>query len=176
MSSELPKRYNNLAIILHWGLAILIIGLLVLGYFLPSLPKTPIRKVLFNYHKSLGLIVFGLVIFRIYWRLLTRAPAHLAGLDYQVKLAKYAHILIYILIALVPAIGLTASSFDHGFDLFPYHWDPIFPIDKDLAHGLMKAHGVVAYTLAGFLVLHLAAVAWHQLIKKDGVLHRMWFT
>lgn len=176
MTTPAPKRYNNVAILLHWGLAILIIGLLIVGFFMPELPKTPLRKLIYNYHKSFGLIVFVFVLFRIYWRLHSVVPDHVPGTDFQVKLAKHAHIAIYVLIAAVPALGLLASSFNHGFNLFVFHWDPIFSIDKDLAHQIMEWHGFVAYTLAGLLVLHLVAVVWHQLIKKDALLRRIWFT
>lgn len=176
MLASTPKRYNNTAIVLHWSLALLIIGLLVVGVFMPDLPKTPLRKLIYNYHKSFGLIVFVFVLFRIYWRLRSVVPEHVPGTDFQVKLAKYAHVAIYVLITAVPALGLLASSFNHGFNLFVFHWDPIFSINKDLAHAIMEWHGIVAYVLAGFLGLHLAAVIWHQLIKKDGLLSRIWFS
>lgn len=176
MSTLIPKRYNNVAISLHWILAILIIGLLILGYFLEDIPKGPLRKDLFVLHKSFGLIVFTLVIFRIYWRLKSLVPDHVAGGDLQVNLAKYAHIAIYVLIAFVPAIALVAGSFNRGFDFFSWHWSPLFETDKDLAHLLMDAHGFLAYVLLGFLALHISAAIWHQFIKKDGLFRRIWFS
>lgn len=175
MSNTSPQRYNNTAILLHWGLAILIIGLLVMGYFMPDLPKTPLRKLIYNTHKSFGLIVFALVLFRIYWRLSSAVPEHVPGSPLQVRLAHYAHIFIYALILVVPGVGLLASSFNHGFNLFVFHWDPLFAVDKELAHAIMGWHGVTAYVLAGLLGLHVAAFAWHQFVQKDGLIRRIWF-
>jgi cytochrome b561 len=175
-TASLPTRYNNTAIVLHWLLALLIIGLLVVGFFMPDLPKTPLRKVIYNYHKSFGLIVFALVLFRIYWRLTHAVPAPVPGSRWQVQLAHYAHVFIYALILVVPGAGLLASAFNHGFNLFVFHWEPVFAVDKDLAHQIMGWHGVTAYVLAGLLSLHVIAFAWHQFVQKDGLIRRLWFT
>jgi cytochrome b561 len=176
MTSTSPKRYNNTAIVLHWLLALLIIGLLVVGFLMPDLPKTPLRKLIYNYHKSFGLIVFALVLFRIYWRFTHAVPDHVPGSRWQVQLAHYAHIFIYALILIVPGAGLLASAFNHGFNLFVFHWEPLFAIDKDLAHQIMGWHGVTAYVLAGLLSLHVAAFVWHQFVQKDGLINRLWFS
>lgn len=176
MTIPKPKRYNNTAILLHWGLALLIIGLLVVGFFMPDLPKSPLRKLVYNYHKSFGLIVFALVLFRIYWRLSHLVPDHVAGTRLQVQLAHYAHIFIYALILVVPGVGLLASAFNHGFNLFVFHWEPLFAVNKELARQIMDWHAVTAYVLAGLLGLHLAGFIWHQFVRKDGLISRIWFT
>jgi cytochrome b561 len=176
MSNESPNRYNNTAILLHWGLAILILGLLIVGFFMPDLPKTPLRKLIYNYHKSFGLIVFALVLFRIYWRLTHPVPDHVPGTRLQVWLAHYAHILIYALILVVPGVALLASAFNHGFHLFVFHWDPIFTVNPPLAHNIMGIHAWTAYILAGFLTLHVLAFMWHQFVQKDGLIRLIWFT
>lgn len=80
------------------------------------------------------------------------------------------------MILIVPAAGLLASAFNHGFNLFVFHWDPLFPVDKALARQIMDWHGVTAYLLAGLLGLHLAAFAWHQFVQKDSLIRRIWFT
>jgi len=38
------QRYHWLSVLLHWSVALLIIGLLVLGFFLEDLQKGPFRK------------------------------------------------------------------------------------------------------------------------------------
>lgn len=170
------QRYHWLSVLLHWSVALLIIGLLVLGFFLEDLPKGPFRKELFNLHKSFGLIVFALIVFRIFWRLKSPVPDHVPGTAYQVGLAKLAHVLIYILMVFVPLAALTAGSFNRGFDFFALHLDPVFPVNKDFSHQLMNVHGWVAYALAALVLLHVSAAIWHHFIKKDGLLRRMWIS
>lgn len=176
MTTSSVTRYNNLAVILHWAIALLIIGLLILGWFLEDIPKGPLRKELFNLHKSLGLLVLVLFIVRVYWRTRSLIPEHVPGSAHQVQAAKIAHVLIYILMGLVPAIALVAGTFNRGIDFFTWHIDPIFTVNKDLAHLLMEWHGWLAYTLAAFVVLHILAALWHQFFRKDRILRRMWFT
>ncbi|MGS0744279.1 cytochrome b/b6 domain-containing protein [Glaciimonas sp. GG7] len=46
-------RYTKPAIALHWLIGMLIIGMIILGYFMTDIPKgTPGRAVYFNLHKS----------------------------------------------------------------------------------------------------------------------------
>ncbi len=91
-------RYTKVAIILHWLIAVIILGMLALGWYAVSLPKeapkvmsldlfnwhlytvqfaeaTAPRSYYFNLHKSFGVTVFVLILLRIYWRVTHVAPA-----------------------------------------------------------------------------------------------------
>jgi cytochrome b561 len=37
------------------------------------------------------------------------------------------------------------------------------------------AHAIVATTLANLILVHLLAVLYHELVRKDALLARMWF-
>jgi cytochrome b561 len=176
MTFETVKKYNTTAVILHWVVAILILGLLLVGWLMTDLEKgSDLRRQVYTLHKSFGLIVFTLVLFRIYWRLRSTIPQPLENNRFLVALAKLVHVVIYLLIAFVPLIALTAGSISRGFDFFIWHWDPIFPVQKVLAHNLMDWHGLLAYSLAGFIGFHVLAALWHQFIKRDRILNRIWF-
>jgi cytochrome b561 len=41
------------------------------------------------------------------------------------------------------------------------------------AHAAGDIHGILVYVLLGFIVLHIAGAAWHQFVKRDGVMRRM---
>jgi len=67
-------RYNSVAIVLHWLIALSILALLVVGWTAVLLPQgEPVRPSLFAAHKSLGLTVLVLTLARIAWRLSYRA-------------------------------------------------------------------------------------------------------
>src|SRR5450830_1090975 len=156
MALETVKKYNKTAVILHWLVALLIIGLLIVGWLMTDLEKgSDLRKQVYNLHKSFGLIVLVLVLARIYWRLISRTPEPVENNRYLVALAHVAHIVIYILIAFVPLIALAAGSISRGFDFFIWHWDPMFTIDKERAHDLMHWHGLLAYSLASLVAFHV---------------------
>ena len=174
MSKPDIARYNNVAIVLHWSIALLIIGLLVLGWFLEDIPKGPLRKELFNLHKSLGLLVFVLVGFRVYWRSRSVLPEP-KGTPAQATAAHIAHTLIYVLMALVPGIALIGGSLSRGIDFFQWHLEPLFAINKPLAHVLMEWHGWLAYSLAALVLGHVLAALWHHLHLRDGIFRRIWF-
>ncbi len=177
MTIEAVKKYNPTAVILHWVVALLIIGLLVVGWLMTDLEKgSDLRKQVYNLHKSFGLIVLALVLVRIYWRVRSRVPGPLEKNRYLAGLAHVVHLVIYILIAFVPAIALAAGSINRGFDFFIWHLDPIFAIDKERAHTLMELHGLLAYFLASLVGFHVLAALWHQFVRRDRIFRRMWFT
>lgn len=84
-----PKKYTKTAIILHWLIAIAIIFMFALAWFMTNLPKeapksssfdlfnlgiftwqlneevSP-RSFYFNLHKSVGVTLLGLILFRVF--------------------------------------------------------------------------------------------------------------
>src|SRR5258708_31245824 len=64
------NRFTRVAIALHWLVAALVLGQVILGWWLSDIPRgTPARGTLVNIHKSIGLTVWGLIVIRLGWRL-----------------------------------------------------------------------------------------------------------
>ena len=70
---SLTPRYTRPAIIAHWLIALLMIGNIVLGLVAEKLPDDRIRLAI-DTHKSIGIIVLGLVAMRTLWRLGHKPP------------------------------------------------------------------------------------------------------
>src|SRR5207245_2618538 len=68
---KMPERYDKLAITLHWVVAALVLCQISLGWWMLDLPKSPpgLRAGWFNVHKSIGLTIGLLVLFRLAWRI-----------------------------------------------------------------------------------------------------------
>ncbi|MCX7269276.1 MAG: cytochrome b/b6 domain-containing protein [Burkholderiales bacterium] len=49
----------------------------------------------------------------------------------------------------------------------------LFEPQPDLKALLSEVHELFAFTFMALIALHLAAVVWHVLVKRDGLLHRM---
>lgn len=173
-TNSLVTSYNRLSIALHWAVAILIIGLIILGWYMAGLPRDDWRSSLYNLHKSFGAIALLLILLRIGWRLSTALPSLNVGHVQQV-LIEFAHLGLYILMLTVPLIALVAGSFNRGFTFFQWHWEPLFNKDADLAHFFMDWHGWLAYALTALVVGHILAALYHQFIVRDNIFRRIWF-
>src|SRR5690554_7657073 len=71
-------RYGLVAIVLHWVIAVTVIGLAILGLWMVDLSYySPYYRSAPFWHKSIGLALFAVLVLRILWRLFTPRPAHL---------------------------------------------------------------------------------------------------
>ena len=52
---------------------------------------------------------------------------------------------------------------------------PFIPKAESLGNALFDWHGNVAFVLGALLIVHVAAAIRHRVIKRDGVVDRMWF-
>ncbi len=72
-TAQASWRYTHTAMLLHWIIAVLVIGNVVLGLSADSLPDDWVRPVI-DTHKSIGITVLCLVLLRILWRVSHRPP------------------------------------------------------------------------------------------------------
>ena len=57
-------RYSRTAIVLHWALGLAILGLFGVGLYMTSLPFSPARLKLYNWHKWAGITLLALSLLR----------------------------------------------------------------------------------------------------------------
>jgi cytochrome b561 len=175
-------RYNALAIVLHWTLGLVLIGLFALGVYMADLPFSPERLKLFNWHKWAGILVLALSFVRLFWRLIRPAPALPPGIAQAMpawqRLAHHGtHVVLYVLFFAVPLLGWAYSSAT-GFSIVLFGVLPLPDFvgkDAALAETLKEAHEIGAYLMALFVLLHVAAALKHQWLDRDGLIGRMWF-
>ena len=169
-------RYRLPAIVLHWLIALLIIGMLCLGYYMTGLPKnTPERSFYLNLHKSFGLLAAMLILLRLGWRVSHLVPPFPATMpSWETLAARWSHRLLYACMVLQPLTGYLSSSFNKfgikffGLSLPNWGWE-----DKYLRELFAQFHGVIAVILIVLIVIHLLAALKHLLIDRDRVFQRM---
>ena len=169
------SRYSSTAIVLHWLMALLILGNFCLGVYMADLPFSMMRLKLFNYHKWAGATILALAALRLLWRLTHRPPAELPAPKWQHTAASVTHWALYALFFAVPLVGWAYSS-AAGFPLVVYGVLPLpdfVPKDRALAETLKDLHGDLAWVLFALVALHVAAVGKHMIIDRDGLLRRM---
>lgn len=169
-------RYTPAAIALHWIAAAFIVTNLALGLYMVGLPLSPQKLRLISWHKWIGVTVLLLSAARLLWRLGHAAPPLPAAMrPWEARLARWAHILLYVLFFAAPLTGWLFSSAT-GVQTVYLGLVPIPDLldrDKELAEVLKVAHHWINYTLATIVVMHAAAALKHHFVDRDEVLARM---
>jgi cytochrome b561 len=178
MAASLSRQrgYDRMAIALHWAVALALVAQVLLGWYVHDIPRgTPARGVWINIHKSTGLILGLLVVFRLAWRIVRGSPPAAPGLpSWQDRAAGASHALLYACMLGLPLTGYLASNFSkHGIKFF--NLVPLRPWGADdavLYRALNGTHAVLSYLLVGLVALHVGAALLH-LARRDGVFARM---
>lgn len=172
----MSTHYSATAKALHWGIAVLIFGLLGLGFYMTGLDLSPTKLQLFSWHKWAGVTVFMLVVVRLAWRITHRPPALPAHMSALERFAAHAgHHLLYVLMFAIPLSGWLMSS-AKGFQTV---WFGVLPLpdllakDKALGDLLQTVHVSLNFVLIALLLAHIGAALKHHLVDKDDVLTRM---
>ncbi len=178
------QRYNSVAVSLHWLIALMIAGLIVLAKISHNLSDDdPLRFELIQWHKSFGISVLLLVVFRIAWRLTHRPPALPESVRKLERFgASAAHVALYGLMLALPITGwamVSASPLNLATELFGLIPWPHLPwlttiTDKEVwAHRFHDVHHLLGNGLMLLVLLHALAALRHHFLLKDGVLSRM---
>ena len=172
----MSATYTRTAKSLHWLMALLLIGLLALGFYMQDLPLSPEKLQLYAWHKWAGVTAFLLVLLRLSWRLAHTPPPLPASMPRTMQLAAHAgHLLLYGLMIVIPLSGWLMSS-ALGFQTV---WFGVLPLpdllakDKELGETLKLVHMSLNFGLAALVVAHVGAAVKHHLIDRDDILSRM---
>lgn len=176
-------HYNTVAKMLHWLMALLIVGMLVLGLVMTTgnVLDGPGKAVALQMHKSFGMIVLILSLFRLAWRWLKPPPPFPAQMPRWEKLAAHiTHVILYVLMLVMPLVGwMMISTFPHNslfFGLFPIPNVPFLhdlPNKKDIREVLENIHWSLAWVIVTFVALHAGAALKHHFIERNDILLRM---
>lgn len=169
------NRYSSVSLALHWAVAALVIGQIVL--IMAADQEGPNRALWIATHKANGISILLLTLIRIGWRLKEPlAPLPATTPRWQRLGARTTHILFYVVLLIMPVTGWLASS-AAGRDFLYYglfNW-PLLPIGggRETAGLMMEIHRAVVKSLYILIALHLAGALKHHFINRDGVLGRM---
>jgi cytochrome b561 len=167
--------YGLVSITLHWLVALAVTGLFVLGLWMVELgyyhrwyQRAP------DIHKSVGVLLFGVMLARFAWRNSNPRPEAL-GSAMQRKLAAWVHRMLYALLYLLMLSGYLISTADgRGIPVFG-----LFSVPASIS-GLQnqadiagKLHEWLAFALIALTTLHALAALKHQLVDRDQTLKRM---
>lgn len=179
---ELPRhnethRYGRVSRLLHWTTALLFIFMIPTGIFASMIPEDAWYRTEYNViHKTIGLVIFALVLIRLVWNRCSKRPDLDAGLKpVERKLAHSAHIILYALLIAMPITGYFMTSF-HGYPtyFFTLKLDSLLPeSDAYIVWGLFHKY-LLQYVIYIILSAHILGALKHQFIDKhDSAFKRM---
>ena len=170
------SRYNNLAIALHWVLAVALVYQIALGLWMVGIPKTPpgLRAEWFNWHKSVGMSLGLVIVLRGLWRLKSGAPAFSSALPvWQQRLANINHGVLYGCMVLMPLTGFLGSSFTaYPIKFFGAPLPRLWEASADLKEIFSTLHSACSYVFMLTIAIHVLAALCHM-VRRDGVAQRM---
>jgi cytochrome b561 len=169
------SRYSKVAIILHWLMAVMIIGNLAGGLLHDFVPTAGGQRLfVMNLHKSFGLTILVLTLVRIAWRLTHKPPALPAYFTSGERvLAKGAHLGFYAAMLALPLSGwIMADRNARGLEWFGLGV-PKFGVSKAVAETFLEAHEILGWTMLALIALHIAGIVKHMLLDRDNLLPRM---
>lgn len=172
-----PSRYHPVLVILHWVLAFLIVFALGMGMFsLREIPNSSPDKVFaLRGHMIAGMLILSLMLVRFVVRFRTPRPEPATtGNAFLDRVAALTHYGLYLLAFLMAASGI-ATAAQAGLPAIVFGGSGA-PLPESFAiYSPRVAHGVIAKLLLALALLHVLAVLYHQFVRRDGLLSRMWF-
>jgi len=176
-------RYNALAILLHWFMALGFLLMFCSGIIMEYVDVAKDFKFnLYQWHKSGGVILLVALMLRIMLRAILRPPPlPITFKKAEVLLAKLGHWGLYVLMFAMPFSGwLMVSSSVYGlptivFNLFEWPHIPGVQGDEKVHFWAKEGHFILAIIFFALIIAHIGAVIKHTIYDKENLLRRMWW-
>lgn len=172
---RVAERYGSGAIAFHWIMFVLVVCAGTLGLLHDSWPKRT-QPFWINFHAVTGLLLWAVLVARLWWRIRHVPPPLPSDVGtFARRLSRPVHLLLYVLMFIIPIVGMVTFIW-HGRSLDLGLLQVRFGIRSNRAvfHPTESIHGYLAYALFTLAGMHAVAALWHQFVRHDGVLWRMW--
>jgi cytochrome b561 len=169
-------RYGAVAQLFHW----LTVALVGTAYFVsPGGREDRIYSAAFDVarqtHETIGILVFGLVLLRIVWRLLEPTPEPPPMAPWMRYSATAAHLGLYALLLAIPLTAIAGAWLEaHPLTIFGIgNIGPLLPQAHDLGQSIAGIHTILGNVIIWLAGLHAAAALFHHFILRDSILTSM---
>lgn len=177
MLGNTTRSWGSVSRWFHWGLGVVVIGMLGYGWWMNHIAARPDRLFHRSIHADIGYVVLLLMVVRLIWRAMNPTPAPPPGSPLWERVAAtISHGALYAVTIVVALLGWAHSGahtpdYASWFGLFrvPQFTSP----DKDNADFFEHWHIWIAYVLIGLVTLHILAALYHQFVRSDDVASRM---
>ncbi|MBI1300724.1 MAG: hypothetical protein GC137_03605 [Alphaproteobacteria bacterium] len=169
------NHYHLFSKIIHWSTALIIMGLLFLGFYMTTLDYSTDKLALYDLHKSFGLLILLLFVVRLAGYAVFPKPKPLeTHKKWEKILSKSVHYLFYAVLIFLPMSGWVMSSAgEYAVKFFGLNVPAIVVKDERLFNNSRDVHQIFAFILLAALFLHIAGAYKHHFIDRDETLERM---
>lgn len=169
--------YGRTARLFHWVTVLLVLGMFPAGAIMvqEGLAR-PTQDALFIFHKNVGSVLLLLVLLRLAWRAISPPPPPPSEMPgWQRRLSGIVHVGLYAMLLFMTVTGYVRVGMG-GFplELADSLGVPRLPRNEAIAEAASTAHFYGRFVLLGLILLHVAGALQHALIRRDGVMSRMW--
>lgn len=178
--------YTRTARVLHWTIAALVFCLLAAGTAMVRVGfDLTTTVVLYQAHKSFGLVVLVLMLMRLAWRVRHVPSRSLAeAACWRNRVATQVHWLLYAVLLALPVTGwfsASAAPIPFPFFLFGFvevpHLQSVANLPDDVRSVMFErlslVHRVLAWVLLALVSVHVVGASWPARHRRM-VLERMW--
>lgn len=170
------EHYTLTAIFLHWLTAALVLFMIAAGLLMVRLPQGELQNLLFDLHRSTGVLIFPLVLIRLIYRWRHMPPPLPDDLHPLQNLAAHLnHYALYALLLVNPLLGWWATSaYGVAVNVFwVFDLPPLVAQDRPFSVTLLLVHRSVGFAIAALVAMHIGAALYHHFIRRDRILLRM---
>ena len=170
----MADRHPAAVICLHWLSLLAVALLVVLGLGHDALESRSSRALVLDIHRQLGLLLFLLTAARLLLHRRLRLEFAADAKGHYRRLARFVHVLLYLLLLGLPLLGLCASQArGQTVTLLGLALPRLLARDREFADQLADFHEWGAWTLLALVGLHAAAALYHHYVRRDHTLLRM---
>lgn len=175
--TNVQKRFGSMAKLFHWTISLLFLFQFGIAFVMTEMEKEdPYREVFFMLHKSVGVTILVLALFRILWRRLTPLPDWPETMtEFDKKLFLFIEWGLYLFMFLMPMSGyvLTMAEGD-GFKFFGLFAMPDVVGKSEVLEEIGEfLHKITGFLIVGLVGSHIALVLRQHFNFKDDFLCRM---
>jgi len=171
-----PERFGLLTKLLHWAIALLILFLIWLGWYMVDLTYyDKWYNASLHWHRALGLLVLALALCKIGWQFYSPVPHVTTLKPWESIGSRGMHLLLLVMMVLIPVTGyLISTSAGKSIPLFAgLELPALVHVDTELRDLAIEVHFWLAYATAFLAAGHAGAALKHQFLNRDGTLARM---
>lgn len=176
MMRNTTGSYGSVSKFFHWLIVLLVLIMVLLGYFMGDISNGYWSGFAYNAHKLMGLSIFALMIFRLIWKCVNPTPRLPPIMPkWQVLLAQWVQGLLYATLMAMPFTGwLMATAYGAAPHIGSFSLAmPFIPKSIALASFFDNTHSVLAIVILCLTGMHTLGALKHYLIDNDGVMQKM---
>lgn len=168
--------YSATARALHWLTAALVLTMIPIGIIMANFSLGPTGDILYDIHRSIGVVLMPIVVVRLIYRLNNPPPPLPADIPPIQQLAAHVtHWTLYVLLIVQPVVGwIATSAYRAPIKVFwLFELPPIWQVDQPFSEKVFVLHRWLGIAMALLVCAHIGAAMFHHFVRKDDILLRM---